>query len=266
MIMRRSLSEFASLGAIKHTIYIPSVVQQIANWWPFLLNYIGVKNYGAVYRLRNGIEIETGEGVDAATIAVVFVKKAYGDAKDNTTIIDIGANIGVYAVYAAGTSKNTKVYAYEPLPRSYSLLLKNMQRNRLQKFIFPFRVGVAGSRGRRQLFLANGSPFHSFYRTQEGKGHVEIGCITLQEIFDENNIEQCDVLKIDCEGAEFEILLNTPLTYLAKIQEIRMECHDVGGGELQRARLLAYLKAGGFRLVRFTQDTPTSSTWWLQKA
>lgn len=121
--MRRSLKEFISLKTLRQIPYILLIIFQFKNWFSFLLNYIGFKNASDIYIFRNGTKIKTKEGIDSATIMVVFIRKDYGDVEDNAVVIDIGANIGCYSIFAATTSKNTIVYAYEPMPETYDLLL-----------------------------------------------------------------------------------------------------------------------------------------------
>jgi len=99
--MRRKVKEFFSLKAISHLRYIPAIIYHIKNWPLFILNYIGIKNQGYTYFFRNGIKIKTHEGVDSVTIAAIFFKKVYGDVSPNVTVIDIGANIGIYSIFAA---------------------------------------------------------------------------------------------------------------------------------------------------------------------
>ncbi len=259
--MRREIKELISVEAFRHLLYIPSIILKIENWYPFLLNYIGFQNKAIEYRFRNGTKINTGEGIDAATIAVVFVKKDYGDIKDSSTIIDIGANIGVFAVYASTVSKNTKVYAYEPMPRSFELLLKNIKINNLINSIIPFKFGIAEHNETRKLFLGSGSPFHSLYLDNNGE-YVEIDCITLKDIFDTNKIKAVDILKIDCEGAEFEILYNTPKEYLLKIKEIRFEYHNQQK-ENTIQKLTKFLENSGFKITLLRKNTDTSGNAWF---
>ena len=54
---------------------------------------------------------------------------------------------------------------------------------------------------------------------------VMIDSVSLQKFFDENQIEYCDFLKLDCEGAEYEIIKNLPLEYFKKIDKIIIEYH-----------------------------------------
>jgi len=54
---------------------------------------------------------------------------------------------------------------------------------------------------------------------------VTVNSISLQRIFDDNNIENCNFLKLDCEGTEYEILENLPTFYFKKIEKIVIEYH-----------------------------------------
>ncbi|MCX6736555.1 MAG: FkbM family methyltransferase [Candidatus Parcubacteria bacterium] len=252
--MRRKVEDFISLAALKHLYCVPIIIFKIKNWYAFLLNYMGFKNEANTYKFRNGINIKTDEGVDSDTITVIFIKKDYGKIKDNSIIIDIGANIGVLSVFAASTSKNTIVYAYEPMPRSYDLLLENISINKLEKNILPFKLGIGAKKEKRKLFLANGSPFHSLYTNEIDKNYLEIECISLGDIFESNHLKECDILKIDCEGAEFEILYNTLDKYLKCIKEIRLEYHDQKIENYNIKSLIKFLKDRGFHLTNFRND------------
>lgn len=252
--MRRKIKDFISLEALKHLYCIPIIIFKIKNWHTFLLNYMGFKNEANIYKFRNGINIKTNEGVDSDTITVIFIKKDYGKIRDNSIIIDIGANIGVFSVFAASTSKNTIVYAYEPMSKSYGLLLENIEINKLEKNILPFRLGIGAKKEKRKLFLADGSPFHSLYIDEIGRSYLEIECISLGDIFESNHIKECDILKIDCEGAEFEILYYTPGEYFKCIKEIRLEYHNQKTENYNIKSLIKFLKDKGFCLTNFRDD------------
>lgn len=260
--MRRKIKELISLEAMKHLLYIPSIIFKIENWYSFLLNYVGFKNEANTYNFRNGIKIKTNEGIDAATIALIFIKKDYGKIKNNSTIIDIGVNIGVFSVYATTLSKNTKVYAYEPMPKNFNLLLDNIQINKVENAIIPFKLGISSHKETRRLFLASGSPFHSIYSDKNEK-YIEIDCIALKDVFDENKIKYCDVLKIDCEGAEFEILYNTPEEYFLKIKEIRLEYHNQKKENYNIKSLIKFLENNGFKVSLFRKDNDYSGNAWF---
>lgn len=255
--MRRKIKDLISIKALRYLFFIPSIIFKIENWYSFLSNYIGFKNTANIYKFRNGIKIKTDEGIDTATITVIFIKKDYGNIKNNSTVIDIGANIGVFSIFAASTSQDTTIYAYEPMSKSFELLLENIKINNFENLIIPFKFGIASHKEKRKLFLAHNSPFHSLYYKNEK--YIEIDCITLKDVFDENKIKQCDILKIDCEGAEFEILYNTPKEYLLRIREIRFEYHNQKKENYNIKNLAKFLENNGFRVIFFKKDRNDSS-------
>ena len=170
-----------------------------------------------------------------------------------------------FSVYATALSKNTKVYAYEPMPKSFEFLLENIKINNLENSIIPFKLGIASRKSKRKLFLASGSPFHSMYSDKNGKS-IEIDCITLKDVFTRIKIKYCDVLKIDCEGAEFEILYGTPKEYFSKIKEIRLEWHNQKKESYDIKSLTKFLEDNGFKVTFFRKDSDYSgNAWFIRK-
>jgi len=262
--MRRKIKEFISLGALKHLFYIPFIIFKIKNWWPFLLTYLGFKNGANIYKFRNGLQIKTNKGIEVTPIVETFIKKEYGKIKDDSIIIDIGANLGAFSIFAVSTLQNTKVYAYEPVPESYDLLLENIKLNKFNEKILPFKLGVGAKKEKRKLFLpAGGSIFCSFYSDKNNEEFLEINIISLKDIFDENKIEHCDLLKSDCEGAEFEIFYNTPDRYFEKIKEIRLEYHNQKGENYNIKSLINFLEKRKFHLTYFKKFSKHHGLAWF---
>ena len=144
------------------------------------------------------------------------------------TVIDVGANVGFFALHAARVPGVT-VYAYEPLAENYEYLLSNVEENGISNVICK-NVAVAGAPGPRRLYLTSDSVGNRlFQRTMTGDLHefTTIDATTLAKVLDKLRIQphRC-FLKLDCEGTEFEILLNTPPEYLAMISVISLEFHD----------------------------------------
>lgn len=261
--MRRNLKVYFSKSALKSLFYIPPIISNIKNWVPFLFCYAGLKQAGTKYYFRNNITIQTSSGVDASTVLVVFIRKDYGDVPENSTIIDIGANIGAYSIFAANTSLKTKIYAFEPVPDNYKLLKENIAVNHLHERIIPYNLGVAGKKGKQKLFLAGDSPYHSIYGNPENQASIDMDCCSLEDIFIENKIKQCNLLKIDCEGAEYDIFYNTSEECLGKIDKIRMEYHNRDIKDYNIESLTKFLSKHHFTR---TYQNKNSLMAWFEKA
>jgi len=123
------------------------------------------------------------------------------------------------------------------------MLKDNIKLNRLQESITPLMLGISGKKGKRQLILCEeNTGGHGFYC--DGKRKIEIDTVTLKNIFEDNKIKRCDFLKMDCEGAEYEIIYNTPLKYLKKIRSISMEYYK--NGNINKLKKL--LEGDGFKV------------------
>ena len=88
-------------------------------------------------RLRDGVVLHlSGDSSDIVTVYLIFCRRDYGVIKAGTAIIDIGANIGIFSIYAA-LNKASSVHAYEPSEESFALLQKNIACNGFEQIIFP---------------------------------------------------------------------------------------------------------------------------------
>lgn len=195
---------------------------EVSDWPLHLLVHFGIlKEREITYNFRNRIKLK---GLRSAShdepgfyFNYIFKKQCYTPPnffiKEDDIIVDVGAHIGVFTVFAAKQAKKGRVYAYEPMVENFNLLKQNIHLNSLSNVV-AFDLGIAGKSGRRKLFLTNRPEGHSLFCPTESC--VEIQCITLEDVFDLNNLAKVDFLKLNCEGAEYEILFNTSKKYLKK--------------------------------------------------
>ena len=88
----------------------------------------------------------------------------------------------------------------------------------------PIPLAIAGESGTRELHMQGR---HGVQLAVRHLGEaVRIECITLADAFARWDIERCDFLKLDCEGAEYEILLRAPSDVYARIHRVALEYHD----------------------------------------
>jgi FkbM family methyltransferase len=181
--------------------------------WPHLLQAkLSRKNWRCI-ELRSGQDIASPiDGHLNFLFHEIWIDKAYGNVPKGT-VIDLGANIGVFSIYAA--LKGATVYAYEPGPSS----------DYLEQNIKPFpnihftRKAVTGDGRKCYLNIEKDSIFHSLSDTG-----LRVESVTLDSILDRMPV--CDLLKFDVEGSEWEILSNCK--QLSKIRRIVGEFEDHG--------------------------------------
>lgn len=138
-------------------------------------------------------------------------------------VIDIGAHVGIVSIYLAKRYPGIRVYAFEPVPGNYARLLRNIAANEAEGIT---ALNLAVTYDGRDLTLA-GDPHAnsggiSAYTNAEPRFTVK--STTLPAILVDYSIERCKLLKIDCEGAEHEILGHGAGT-LDRIDYLRGEFH-----------------------------------------
>jgi FkbM family methyltransferase len=174
------------------------------------------------------------------------------------TVVDIGGYVGSFALPAATYAKRGIIYSFEPSPENFNQFEKNLSLNRLDN-VKVFNLGVASSDRKITLFLDNMNPASNsiYLRSDQDKGEkcVEKDALSLPTLFARHNIRQCDFLKVDCEGAEYEILMSLDRTMLDRIGKIACEIHEpVYYGVTDPActpdHLVKFLERNGFTVYR----------------
>ena len=164
----------------------------------------------------------------------------------NPTILDIGAHIGLFSLKAMSMYVGATVYAYEPMEDNFELMQRNIHINGLCESVHMFNFGVAGQAGDHELLLSGTSNAeHSIVGVSGDKSSTKVYCTTLEEILDK--LERVDILKMDIEGAEFEVFNNTPSILLDKVDCIVLEYHRFAGNVDLLSKIL---ENANFRLVK----------------
>ena len=105
---------------------------------------------------------------------------------------------------------------------NYRIFLDNVNMNNL-KNIISYNMAVSKQDGNVLIYLNDDKSGHSMFL--KSPNSIEVESISLKNIFDSNNIDKCDLLKIDCEGSEYEIIDSLPSNYFDKIDKMIIEYH-----------------------------------------
>lgn len=170
---------------------------------------------------------------DAMTIGEIFFDNCY--VRDVTVapdpvVIDVGGFIGDFSLYAVKRLNARRVIVCEPSPRNWTLLLKNIANNSYQGRIEPINKAVtAGGDVMMNIDATDECQcmVSAHYRTEQALSVVP--GISIEEILRSHAVETVDLLKIDCEGGEFEILESVSTDVLRRIRNIVFEFHQIDG-------------------------------------
>lgn len=141
-------------------------------------------------------------------------------------ILDLGANEGMFSILMSKLFPLARIIALEPVPRTYYQLMRNIGLNGATN-LEAYNVGV----GRPNQYtstlnvskdFSGGSTSLCAYNPDH-HDKTEVSVMSLDEVFRMYNIERCKLLKVDVEGAEYEVLY--PSTILPRVDNMVFECH-----------------------------------------
>ena len=198
-----------------------------------------------------------GQG-EASAFWHIFAAHCYDVRKSDQVIIDAGANVGIFALWAAQIAPGARIVCLEPHPQSFERLRETIDSNRLSQRVQPVQSALGGDSQPRWMQEARDSASTARYvDTQAGTdgSRIQVPCMTLPEVFERCGLEEVDLLKMDIECAEYETLLATPPEVLRRLRRINVELHVPDTvSAAQRDTLLAYLEQSGFALGRYDRD------------
>ncbi|WP_170249893.1 FkbM family methyltransferase [Gillisia hiemivivida] len=155
--------------------------------------------------------------------SLTFVQKSKG----SKIFLDLGAHAGYYTLLYKSVNKESNVYSFEPVESNYDFLLKHIKMNNLENIIH-FNKAVADKEG--VLRFARGN---SVGGKLSLTGDMDVSAIKLSRLVDENIIQFPDLIKMDIEGAEYQVLkdlepylrVQKPIIFLSTHgDEIRESC------------------------------------------
>jgi len=138
-------------------------------------------------------------------------------------VVDVGAFIGDSAIYFALKGAR-RVIAIEPHPGAFSEMLDNIRLNDMESVIIPINAGLASRPGKVCIGDADVSDtLVTYHRT--GDCPSAVLAVTLGELINKFGVDPNDaVLKMDCEGCEFDIILND-YEHVRLFRELILEYH-----------------------------------------
>ena len=227
------------------------MLRLLKNPHTYLSGYLGLRKGILTYKLRNGVRYKIrANATDRFIVNEIWLHESYNpkgfEIKKGDVVVDIGAHIGIFTLYAAHHAKNGKIYSFEPAEDNFRLLKENIRINNFRN-VEVFNKAVGGKKGKLIFFVSQtrNKGQNSMYKLGESQKEITVDKISFRDFL--KKLEKIDFLKMDCEGAEYDILLSLNKTELNKIKKISMEYHNYEGRSGEEIR--EFLEKKGFRVV-----------------
>lgn len=233
-------------------VYLPNIIYFYKNL------FLPTKGQYEIINLNAELKIKARRNtIDEIVINQVWFDKAYPLPRDviknGEVVMDIGAHIGSFSLFAAYNTPCT-VYAFEPFIPNFKLLKENIKLNSMQTRIIPHNIAISDTIRHADFFLGGKNTGEGSMVIKVGK-RSRINTLTLEKFFKDQDIKICDLMKIDAEGEEYSILYGLDDSIFDKINNILMETHILNKNEEYTiSGLESFLQKKGFRTVISARD------------
>jgi FkbM family methyltransferase len=217
-------------------------------------------------RLRDGTRLHV-TGDERQPFFEIFSEKKYDHAglsvPENGTVVDIGANVGMYAIYAAlNLVPKGTVFAYEPNPVCAARIQENCSLNRIEN-VSVINRAVAKMNGKVSFNIAERSGDSSVFAIPDRKTIDYVEGIRPEKLL--SAYPKIDLLKIDCEGGEFIVLWETSAAEWERVKAVSMEYHlgfNTGYPDSSAKLIEDRLREFGFKIL-LSEPTPNPSFGYI---
>jgi len=222
--------------------------------------------------LPNGLTLclQSKTMIPAANYVVeeIFVEGQYTrkgfEIGESDTIVDVGANMGIFALWAAPQVPNGRIIAIEPIPDLAACLRASLGKNaignvslvekalgspnsKIELSYYPgFNIISHRSDFRRPAY-ARAKMYLKNLSTWSTPKRLKVDCTSIGRLLDDHEVDRVDFLKIDCEGGEYDIVKNTGLRDWRRIDRLVIEFHEYHKSH-SHLQLVQVLKNNGFEV------------------
>lgn len=182
---------------------------------------------------------------------------------EDMIIIDIGANIGYYALLESQLAIKGHVYAIEPVPENFHLLNRNIALNNyLNISTYPLAIGDV--EGISDMYVYDKCNWSSFIFNPEGKiiDNIQVPVITLDKFIEVYAVHKPNFIRMDVEGFEYNILKGASRTLQANGHLIIcIELHPHLMSKEKSKECIKMVKNNGFKVKSIIRETISCDYW-----
>lgn len=160
--------------------------------------------------------------------------------------VDIGGHIGSFALSFIGLHPEGHVHSFEASPATAEFLRRNVAANDLGDRVTVHEEAVSAATGELEFADNGAGSIHNGITSPEATTAIRVPCLSITDTLDLVGSD-VDLLKLDAEGAEYDIVLQSRPEDWARVHRIVMEYHDRPG--FTWAELEAFFASAGLTVV-----------------
>lgn len=201
--------------------------------------------------LNKKFQLDVRSDADESVVSEIFLLREYAPIEPalkaaQTVVLDIGGHKGYFALYVRALNAEVPVLAYEPEEVNFAAFKRHLELNKVPGVTVK-NAAVAQEEGTLLLNVSEDSHNHSIVVSPGTTVQKKVSATTLEKIV--SKFERVDVLKMDIEGAEFQIFENASDGVFEKLHTVFLEYHEYGP-EMKAERLEHLFKQHGFSVKK----------------
>ena len=180
------------------------------------------------------------------------------------TVVDIGAHIGCFSLAVADALPGSQVFAYEALLSTFGYLQRNVIQNGFADRIHIHNEAVAGTRGTVAFGDTGPGSGHNgvLHLGRPGTKSIEVPSVTMEDVFARAG-GTVELVKIDAEGAEYDMILGSSPASWDSVRRVVMEYHGVEGHAWEELR--EFFEAANLHVAKHVSVVEGYGMAWLSR-
>jgi FkbM family methyltransferase len=210
------------------------------------------------FQLRNGMKVFHKEPEDQPLYLFreifeerVYTRNGFYRPKPGEVVVDVGANIGFFALLVLSMEPGITMHCFEPAASARERLMRNVSANNLRTSVIVHPFGVSDHNGYSGLWGHANSGQRSLAKVDGSNDHAEsVEIVNLATALAMTEATDVALLKIDIEGSEIELMRGSEIGDWSIVRRVAMEFH----GSIRpgcREEMTEALRERGFRNIRF---------------
>ena len=200
------------------------------------------------------LTVRYGKVSDLFVLEEIYLEKLYDGDYRGSFVIDVGGYIGETALFFAQRGAR-RVFCVEPSPDNLRLLEQNISQSSFKDKTVVIRAAILDKDGIVEFYMDNQSHHsyhvansHEFMKIQTRDASTcNVQAMSFRSLLEYTGLEEVDVVKLDCEGSEYDILLGTPDSVLKRVRKYIIEYHNGPDVLVRRLDDLGYKVREKFR-------------------